>query len=772
MNEETLLLKFILNLITLLILINKKLKLSVMIHQLVAAVVLACTLSLISAECPNACSSHGRCGAFDMCVCYRNWMANDCSERICQFALAHVDTPKGDLQAASGALTGPESLVIQHDAMYPYGTTEQYPNVVDTDGNVLDNSAHEYRECANKGLCDRSTGTCTCFDGYDGAACQRASCPTTSSGRCSGHGTCETIRTIAGLDNNNIYQLWDENQSMGCVCDGGFTGADCSEHQCKHGTDPLYYDDFANIIYSNYTIQIYTMVETTISGNYSLIFTDATGEDWQTGPISWNGNCKAVIAALEMLPNNVIAPNTTRCYNAGMRTGTGYIATNYLDSELPSSTINIQQQGHTATGAGTAAGTMVIHNRYTISFPNNAGRLPQLQINKFLDGTRPTMFTSETVTSTLGWHIYSNGYIGENEDMVPDLCEGITVGLTAVGGSSYYHQLIVNAGQDTKALKKCLGDSDGDATDNVEVYNWDYGTTTNPHLVKLIDSTQDASSPEAPQFVPYTKLCHHYDDLETNPNYQNSNAQFGLGWCENLNPPGFFAVLYFDSASAVFRIFTRAATDFSGTTRFHIYTTTGYLQNVNLGSRAFTHTYSETSSQQIANLHSNVLYFNNVTNGAAFQDSNFFGQVDCETTPKGTYGSLDCINKNDWVMFLNVEMNLAGLSANPVYPNLFQVDHIVRNAKTFNTDPANPNSEKIRHQIRVDYGMNTAYVWRGGKTNQDTSASIYKFHPPAATYEYVAECSNRGICDSSTGLCQCFAGYTSDNCGLQNALAL
>ena len=32
------------------------------------------------AECPNACSAHGTCGAYDMCICYRNWQANDCSE--------------------------------------------------------------------------------------------------------------------------------------------------------------------------------------------------------------------------------------------------------------------------------------------------------------------------------------------------------------------------------------------------------------------------------------------------------------------------------------------------------------------------------------------------------------------------------------------------------------------------------------------------------------------------------------------------------------------
>jgi hypothetical protein len=32
------------------------------------------------AECPNACSGNGVCGAFAVCTCFRNWMANDCSE--------------------------------------------------------------------------------------------------------------------------------------------------------------------------------------------------------------------------------------------------------------------------------------------------------------------------------------------------------------------------------------------------------------------------------------------------------------------------------------------------------------------------------------------------------------------------------------------------------------------------------------------------------------------------------------------------------------------
>merc|ERR1711907_879344 len=50
---------------------------------------------------------------------------------------------------------------------------------------------------------------------------------------------------------------------------------------------------------------------------------------------------------------------------------------------------------------------------------------------------------------------------------------------------------------------------------------------------------------------------------------------------------------------------------------------------------------------------------------------------------------------------------------------------------------------------------------------------IYKFTPaPASTYKYVAECSNRGTCDRASGLCNCFAGYSSDACQTQNSLAV
>lgn len=85
---------------------------------------LAGAAKLAAAECPNACSGHGTCGAYDMCSCYTGYMANDCSERVCPFGLAHVDSPKGDLDMDNNVAY---ETVIPGSQMYKDGTSELFP---------------------------------------------------------------------------------------------------------------------------------------------------------------------------------------------------------------------------------------------------------------------------------------------------------------------------------------------------------------------------------------------------------------------------------------------------------------------------------------------------------------------------------------------------------------------------------------------------------------------------------------------------------------------
>jgi len=836
-----------------------------------------------------------------------------------------VDTPKGDLDASSGALTGPDVNVVQNDAMYPYGTSEQFPSMYDSDQAVTANSAHWYRECSNKGICDRGTGTCTCFEGYSGSACQRASCPVSNGAVCSGHGTCKDIKSLAAADNNNIYNLWDEHMTMGCDCDAGFSGPDCSFKHCKVGADPLYYDDFANVRYSNWTVQFYTMTQNEyVYGNYSLIFTDHSGEDWQTDPIDINANCMAITDALESLPNDVIPGGTVRCYkteeNLHVKEAFTPGTTDTFTGQVPDKEPIYEQN-------------MFIVTKFILAFPANPGKLAPLKVNRYLDGYRPTLFT-KSMPSTLGWHIFPNGFAGEDTDYVNDECVGV---LASVNPGATTHYLSGLDSFEKERLKACLGDSNGVDSDNIGTYNWDYGNWMNPHLIKLVEATQDvftqyvrpdgttykvqdkyASNGGLTQDVqmndfPLTKLCtngrqwvtmkgstkwkvstsealsnigqagtNQLAPLSWNPTTgtYDTSGYFNIGqqgYCANINPPGFYAVLYFDDCSKQptmnsrgysaatnfcdsdnpFRLLTRAGQDYSSNTMFHIFTTKGYLQQVNQNSGMYTTNKDASATNRIRSYHSNVVHFTNVTE--SYKSSGFVGQIDCETTTPGVNGALDCVEKGDMVMFINLGIKdptngldsgtvgadstttlstlysptsgagydlkdslqkgltqdkcfsgttatgvsygasnslcpmsgaykptAASLMSNPVYPNIYTVQKIGRNPKDYSLigdrDPSGDAfKESMRHTATLDFALNSRFLhypnYRAYQSGSllgaiaASSATIYKFHPPTG-YNYVGECSNRGVCNSATGVCQCFSGYTGDNCGAVNSLAM
>eukprot|EP00128_Syssomonas_multiformis_P003453 Colp12_sorted_trinity150504_noHs@2484 len=147
----------------------------------------------------------------------------------------------------------------------------------------------------------------------------------------------------------------------------------------------------------------------------------------------------------------------------------------------------------------------------------------------------------------------------------------------------------------------------------------------------------------------------------------------------------------------------------------------------------------------------------------------FNGQIDCETTTVGVNGALDCLKKDDIIIPLNTRAGTPLATHNPVYTNLYRVKKIGREPATWAGA-----TERDRHQILLDYSLNFNFQYKAAQSDPvDSSANIYKFYPPAAAnqYHYAGECSNRGICNTKTGLCQCFPGYSEDNCGVVNAIS-
>ena len=103
-------------------------------------------------------------------------------------------------------------------------------------------------ECSNAGHCDRGLGACQCFEGFEGAACQRASCPN----QCSGRGTCLTLYDLGRFEGPDyahpgkggdgigpLYSNWDRDSISACNCHPGYFGPDCSLAMCPKGDDPL-----------------------------------------------------------------------------------------------------------------------------------------------------------------------------------------------------------------------------------------------------------------------------------------------------------------------------------------------------------------------------------------------------------------------------------------------------------------------------------------------------------------------------------------------------
>jgi len=93
-------------------------------------------------------------------------------------------------------------------------------------------------ECSNRGICDRKTGFCECFDGYDGIACQRHVCPENCNYRY--ERACLIICQLI-----IIYNLpWDSMKAVGCICDIAYRGSSCELEECATGPDPI--DGFGN----------------------------------------------------------------------------------------------------------------------------------------------------------------------------------------------------------------------------------------------------------------------------------------------------------------------------------------------------------------------------------------------------------------------------------------------------------------------------------------------------------------------------------------------
>merc|ERR1711898_19345 len=86
------------------------------------------------------------------------------------------------------------------------------------------------------------------------------------------------------------------------------------------------------------------------------------------------------------------------------------------------------------------------------------------------------------------------------------------------------------------------------------------------------------------------------------------------------------------------------------------------------------------------------------------------------------------------------------------------------------------NTYKYASKITLSGALGAGTYFAGGSSlikpstlllNADTELLKTKLK---LNFEYVSMCSNRGSCDTDSGLCKCYAGYTGDNCDTQTSI--
>ena len=166
-------------------------------------------------------------------------------------------------------------------------------------------TAHADAECSMMGHCQETAnatyigGACVCRAGFEGIACERSWCPGVTSSTniaCSGKGRCLSMAEASVYEQHPnspltfAYANWDADKIMGCVCDDGYTGYDCSERTCPFGDDPETTGQADEVQVLN------CMCQSTCSGSFTITFRGQT-----TAAIAHGASTAAVGIALEAL---------------------------------------------------------------------------------------------------------------------------------------------------------------------------------------------------------------------------------------------------------------------------------------------------------------------------------------------------------------------------------------------------------------------------------------------------------------------------------------
>ena len=678
------------------------------------ALVLLGMASAAYAACPNACSGNGLCESNDMCACYANWQGADCSLRTCMSGIAWITTAKGDLN-----YDGDTDDLVMYDSDHtyasnsvPYVTTPETGDAGDWErwpGYFASGGKDEGHFYME---CS-NRGICDRSSGqcncFPGYTGE-ACRRTTCPSDCSGHGTCQTVKQLAE-DSSFTYQLWDAEKSRACKCDAGYGGIACQERVCPYGDDPL---TKANINPEKEQadeiqyVDIYSSVGP-MSGRFYLKYTDYNGKVWDTDLID-----------VAVIPAGISSPDQTAQEMADAAEaaleGLPNDVIGDVDVNVIPCAVSILGQGDTDSVLD-----QLDYSGAPFATPQafHCDSEPNIfyiggdgnQVTEYADGSTLDTFVTTSTSTTCYRHIqtWCTRFEIKFKSQPGNLASLIAnTDLVTVGG-------FTEAQSGTSGIGSTVSDTVALVDETAQTGNkvaWDYYSA----LATGNKMTCDASS----------------DDGDTcGINTATDAKVINLG---GASPdPQFLA----DGLE----IRVLCGSKFIGT-----YVTTATDDNAN----------SITVTEKLPNCNQNA--------GFASGDSSTDITVQLATSwvNFADHDITDLVQADESYLLIGLGAGGAGTSA----PGQFD-----GNAD----DGVTPLVKAVTYPAFTGGSSSTDssvfFFWDSaaddGKSDTAASLSLY-----SRGQKESSQCSDRGVCDRTTGLCTCFKGYTGESCSTQNSLSV